>query len=121
MALSNRVEMLRQLSLDTPATLSAERAELITKFYESDNGVHSTAVRRALSFRYLMEQKELYIGDGELIVGERGPAPKATPTFPEICCHTVEDLDVLDSREKVSYAVSDEVRAKFRNYVTPFW
>ena len=121
MALSNRVKMLRQLSLDTPATLSAERAELMTEFYESDNGVHSTAVRRALSFRYLMEQKELYIGDGELIVGERGPAPKATPTFPEICCHTVEDLDVLDSREKVSYAVSDEVRAKFRDYVTPFW
>ena len=121
MALSNRVKMLRQLSLDTPATLSAERAELMTEFYESDNGVHSTAVRRALSFRYLMEKKELYIGDGELIVGERGPAPKATPTFPEICCHTVEDLDVLDSREKVSYAVSDEVRTKFRDYVTPFW
>ena len=121
MALSNRVKMLRQLSLDTPTTLSAERAELMTEFYESDNGVHSTAVRRALSFRYLMEKKELYIGDGELIVGERGPAPKATPTFPEICCHTVEDLDVLDSREKVSYAVSDEVRAKFRDYITPFW
>jgi pyruvate formate-lyase/glycerol dehydratase family glycyl radical enzyme len=121
MAISDRVLKLRQLSLDTPATLSAERAELMTDFYASDNGARSTAVRRALAFRHLMEKKELYLGDGELIVGERGPAPKATPTFPEICCHTVEDLDVLDSREKVSFAVSDEVRAKFQNRITPFW
>lgn len=121
MALSERVQRLRQLSLDTPATISAERAELMTEFYESDNGTFSPAVRRAMAFKYLMEKKELYIGDGELIVGERCPTPKATPTFPEICCHTVEDLDVLDSREKVAFAVSDEVRAKFSDRITPFW
>ncbi|MFC1640338.1 trans-4-hydroxy-L-proline dehydratase [Gemmatimonadota bacterium] len=121
MTTSERVSKLRQLSLDTPATLSAERAELMTEFYASNNEVHSPAVHRALAFRYLMEKKELYIGDGELIVGERGPTPKATPTFPEICCHTVEDLDVLNSREKVSFGVSDEVRSKFRDRITPFW
>ena len=121
MTMSDRVRRLRQLSLDTPATLSAERAELITEFYVSDKGVHSPAVRRALAFRHLMENKALYLGDGELIVGERGPAPKATPTFPEICCHTVEDLDVLNSREKVSYEVSDQVRERFRERISPFW
>jgi len=121
MAMSERVERLRQASINTPATLSAERAELMTEFYSSDNGTHSPPVRRALAFRHLMEKKQLYIGDGELIVGERGPAPKETPTFPEICCHSLEDLDILDSREKVSFAVSEEVRTAFRDRIIPFW
>ena len=68
-----------------------------------------------------MERKEIFIGDGELIVGERGPAPKATPTFPEICCHSLEDLEILDSREKISFSVTDDVRSVFREQVIPFW
>jgi formate C-acetyltransferase len=121
MSMSERVRRLRDLSLETPATLSAERAELMTDFYAAYNGAHSPAVRRALAFRHLLENKGLYLGDGELIVGERGPAPKATPTFPEICCHSLDDLDVLDSREKVSFGVSDDVRDAFRDKIIPFW
>ena len=52
-------------------------------------------MRRALSFQYLMEHKAICINEGELIVGEKGPAPKATPTYPEITCHSVEDLEIL--------------------------
>ena len=50
-----------------------------------------------------MEHKEIHIRKDELIVGERGPAPKAAPTFPELCCHSLEDFEVLDSREKIAY------------------
>ena len=121
MTMSDRVRHLRESSLNAQATLSAERALLMTEFYEKDNGSTSPAVRRALAFRYLMEKKKIFIGDGELVVGERGPAPKATPTYPEICCHTIEDLDILDSREKVSFAVDDEVKDLYRNRFIPFW
>lgn len=76
---------------------------------------------RAKAFAYLMEHKTICIGEGELIVGERGPAPKQTPTFPELCCHTMQDLDILDQREKVWFRVSDEVRAAYRDVVIPFW
>ena len=121
MSLSNRVRRLRAQSLEAPATLSAERAQLMTEFYQPEIGTVSTPVRRALAFQYLMEKKEIFIGDGELIVGERGPAPKATPTFPEICCHSLEDLDLLDSREKISFRVTDDVRNVFREQIIPFW
>jgi len=121
MPLSNRVRRLRAQSLEAPATLSAERAQLITEFYQQEIGTVSAPVRRALAFQYLMERKEIFIGDGELIVGERGPAPKATPTFPEICCHSLEDLEILDSREKISFSVTDDVRSVFREQVIPFW
>jgi formate C-acetyltransferase len=78
-------------------------------------------MRRALSFKYLMERKTIYIGDGELIVGERGPAPKGTPTYPELCCHSLDDLDILHTRERIAYRVCDEARRAYRDRIIPFW
>jgi formate C-acetyltransferase len=121
MATNERVKRLRQQSLDAPPTLSAERAALMTEFYQTHAGLVSVPVRRALSFQYLMEHKTITIGEGELIVGEKGPAPKATPTYPELCCHTLKDLDILDSREKISFAVSPEARKLYAETIIPFW
>ena len=121
MAMSERVARLRQQSLDAVPTLSTERAELLTEFYQQDAGPTSAPVRRALAFQYLMEHKAICINDGELIVGEKGPAPKATPTYPELCCHSLEDLDVLNSREKIPFAVSPQARQVYEETIIPFW
>jgi len=121
MAMSERVARLRQQSLDAAPTISTERAELLTRFYKQHTGLVSAPVYRALAFRYLMEHKTLHIGEGELIVGEKGPVPKATPTYPELCCHSLADLDILDSREKISFAVSPEARRMYEIEIIPFW
>jgi formate C-acetyltransferase len=118
--MNERVARLRRRSVNTEARISTERAELITEFYKQTREF-STAVRRALAFNYLMENKTICINDDELIVGERGPAPKATPTYPELCCHSLQDLDILDSREKVSFRVSNDARKVYRENVIPFW
>jgi trans-4-hydroxy-L-proline dehydratase len=87
-----RIQKLRQESLDTRESLSPERALLVTRFYESGIAQkEAVPVQRALCFRHIMKNKSLWIGDGELIVGERGPAPKATPTYPEICLHRANE------------------------------
>ena len=101
MPISERAARLRQQSLDAVSSLSSERAELLTRFCQENQKVISAPVRRALAFQYLMEHKTICINEGELIVGEKGPAPKAAPTYPELCCHTPEDLDILNGREKV--------------------
>ncbi|GAB6152088.1 glycyl radical protein [Desulfosporosinus burensis] len=118
--MNERVTMLRQRSLETEANISAERAELITEFYRSA-GNTSVPVQRALAFKYLLEHKEICLNEGELIVGERGPAPKATYTYPELCCHSLEDLDILDSRPKISFKVSPEVRQSYAEQIIPYW
>ena len=102
MSISERVARLRKQSIEAVPAISTERAELMTEFYQQDLGLISAPMRRALAFRHLMENKAVCINDGELIVGEKGPAPKATPTFPELCCHSLKDLDILNSREKIS-------------------
>ena len=121
MAMTERVTRLRQESLDAVPTISTERAELMTAFYQQSQGLMSEPVRRARSFQYLLEHKSIHIGEGELIVGEKGPTPKATPTYPELCCHSLQDLDILDSREKIPFAVSDEARQVYRDVIIPFW
>jgi len=122
MKLSERVKKLREHSLNAVEKLSAERAVLITQFYKSDESRELSApVRRARAFEYILRNKTLYIGEGELIVGERGPAPKETPTYPEICIHSLKDLDILNKREKVSFKVDKEVRDIYEKEIIPFW
>jgi pyruvate formate-lyase/glycerol dehydratase family glycyl radical enzyme len=116
-----RTESLRRRSLDTPPSISAERALLLTRFYRDNDGRWSVPVMRARSFLDLCEKKTIHLGEGELIVGERGPAPKAVPTFPELTCHSVEDLQILDSRPKTSYAVAPEVIEAYDREVIPYW
>ena len=88
---------LRRESLDAIPSISTERAELMTEFFQQDLGPVSAPMRRALAFQHFIENRTICINDGELIVGEKGEGPKATPTFPELCCHSLADLDILDT------------------------
>jgi len=122
MILSERVKKLREQSLNAVEKITAERAVLITRYYKSDEAREISApVRRARAFEYLLKNKKICINNGELIVGERGPAPKATPTYPEISLHSLQDLEILDSREKVSFRVDDEVKRIYEEVIIPYW
>jgi len=116
-----RTDALRRESLAARPTITAERAVLMTAFCREHEGRHSVPVLRALAFRHLCEHQTIYLGEHELIVGERGPAPKVVPTFPELTCHSLEDLQILNDRPKTSYAVPDEVLAAYRETVIPYW
>ena len=119
--MTERVQRLREKSVAAAATISAERARLITEFYRENDGKHTPSVMRALAFKYLCETKSIFIDADETIVGERGPAPKATPTYPEITCHSLEDLRTLDSRERTSYTVAPDVIEIYEGEIIPFW
>ena len=61
-----------------------------------------------MTLLYYFQNKTLYIGEGELIVGEKGSAPQSAPTFPELCCHTLEDMHVMNDREIISFSVTED-------------
>jgi len=122
MKISKRVEKLREQSLNAVEKISAERAFLVTQFYKSDEARELSApVKRAKAFEYILKHKKICINEGELIVGERGPAPKETSTYPEISLHSLEDLEILNSREKVFFRVDDEVKKIYEREIIPFW
>ena len=120
--MTERIRKLREQSLNAVNRISSERAELLTEYYSS--GVtkeESVPVQRARALEYILKNKVLCINDGELIVGERGPAPKATPTYPEICLHSIQDLEILHSRPKVSFKVDEKTMKVYRDIIIPFW
>ena len=119
--MNDRIRRLRQQNMDTPTTLSIERALIETEFYKQNYGTMPTPVLRARNFYEICKKKTIYIGEDELIVGERGPKPKAVPTFPELTCHSVEDLHTLDTRELQSYHISQEDIDTYEREVIPYW
>jgi pyruvate formate-lyase/glycerol dehydratase family glycyl radical enzyme len=119
--MTERVERLRGATVEAKPSISAERALLLTAFYREHAGKHPTPLLRALAFKHLCEHKSIHLGPDELIVGERGPMPKATPTYPELTCHSLEDLEILNDREKTSYSVSPETTAAYERDIIPYW
>ncbi|MEA1885406.1 MAG: trans-4-hydroxy-L-proline dehydratase [Thermotogota bacterium] len=116
-----RIKKLREKSYNAKPHISSERASLVTAFYRENQGKYSTPVLRALNFKNLCEKQTIYIGEDELIVGERGPYPKYVPTFPELTCHSLEDLEVLDQRPMTSYKVSEHDMTIYEEEIIPFW
>jgi trans-4-hydroxy-L-proline dehydratase len=116
-----RIQRLRKRTVDTEPTISIERALHQTSFYRENYGKYSIPVLRAMTFLDHCQKKTLYLGADELIVGERGPTPKAVPTFPELTCHSVEDLQILNTREMQRYITTDEDIETYQREVIPYW
>ncbi|MCE1188713.1 MAG: glycyl radical protein [Ignavibacteria bacterium] len=119
--MTERITRLRTESLNAINSISDERALLLTEFYQATETACSIPVTRAMAFQYILEHKSICINPGELIVGERGPAIKAVPTYPEVCLHSLEDLRILNSREKVPYHVPESVMHSYELTVIPYW
>ena len=119
--MNERTARLRQESLSAVPCISVERANLLTDFYQANEGKFSVPVMRARSFYYLCEHKTIFLGKDELIVGERGPRPKAAPTYPELTCHSLQDLRILNSRPKTNYLVDEECIKLYAEKIIPYW
>jgi len=119
--MNERTARLRQESLSAVPCISVERANLLTDFYQANEGKFSVPVMRARLFYYLCEHKTIFLGKDELIVGERGPRPKAAPTYPELTCHSLQDLRILNSRPKTNYLVDEQCIKLYAEKIIPYW
>ena len=119
--MNERIKRLHQQSMETEPTLTIERALIETEFYKENYGKMPNCILRARNFYEICKKKTIYIGQDELIVGERGPVPKAVPTFPELTCHTVEDLHTLNTRDLQPYRISQEDIDRYEREVIPYW
>lgn len=118
---TERTKKLRMTSVSTQPRISLERALLETKFYKKHYGTVETPVLRAMNFKYYMENRKLYIGDGELIVGEKSEGPQVVPTFPELCAHTVEDMAIMNDRKYINFKVTEEDKIIQAEEILPYW
>ena len=119
--MNERVKNLREESVSIDPALYMERADLFTDAYMKYEGTVSIPELRALAFKHFMENKTINIGEGELIVGEKGDGPQKAPTFPDICCHTIEDMEIMNERELIGFKVSEEDFKLQEEKIIPYW
>ena len=119
--MNERIQKLRELSVTTPVHIDLDRARIETDFYRKNDGKYSIPVMRAMVLKEYFSKKTLYLGDGELIVGEKGKDPQASPTFPELCCHSKEDMVVMSERDLVSFHTTEEDREIQEKEIIPYW
>ena len=119
--MNDRIKRLRHQSETTQPYVDMERALIETETYKRYEGAVSTPELRGLVLRDYFSKKTIRIEPGELIVGEKGRGPQAAPTFPELCCHTLEDMHNMNDRETVNFKVTeDDLRAQ-AEIVIPYW
>ncbi len=119
--MTERVKRLREMTTTTPVHIDLERAKIETDFYRENEGKYSVPVMRAMVLKEYFSKKTLYLGDDELIVGEKGKDPQASPTFPELCCHSVEDMHVMNDRDICAYKVTPEDIELQEKEIIPYW
>lgn len=119
--MNQRIQALRKQSVTTQPHIDMERAKSETETYKKYEGQLSVPELRAQVLYDYFSTKTLYIGEGELIVGEKGDGPQASPTFPELCCHTVQDMQVMNDRELINFTVRPEDMEYQSTCVIPYW
>ena len=118
---TDRIKRLRRISHSTQPHLDLERAAIETEVYKKYEGAVSIPVLRALVLKEYFSRKTLYLGDDELLVGEKGKDPQCSATFPELCCHTLEDMKVMNDRKLVNFAVSEADLKLQEEEIIPYW
>ncbi|WP_343348571.1 trans-4-hydroxy-L-proline dehydratase [Terrisporobacter petrolearius] len=119
--MNERIKKLRKQSVEATPHIYMERADLMTDAYMEHEGSVSIPEMRALAFKHFMENKTLCINEGELIVGEKGDSPQSSPSFPELCCHTLEDMEVMNDRDLIFFKVTEEDMKLQEEKIIPFW
>ena len=118
---TERIKRLRRISHSTQPHLDLERAKIETEVYKKYEGSVSIPVLRAMVLKEYFTRKTLYLGDDELLVGEKGKDPQCSPTFPELCCHSLEDMRVMNERKLVNFTVTEEDFKLQEEEIIPYW
>jgi formate C-acetyltransferase len=120
MALTKRVEKLREELLSYPKAICTERARLITESYKATEGSHPYIVR-AKALQHILENMTIYIRDGELIVGNQTSEPHRAFACAETGANWVlEQLDHFNTREMRRFLITDEQKKELRELL-PYW
>jgi len=77
-----RTKKLRDDLLETTPSICSDRARLFTESMRTSEGL-PIVLRRANAFSHVLQGMNIYVREGELLVGNQARTPRAAPVFPE--------------------------------------
>ena len=121
MEMSLRIRALRDKMLSEPRYASIEQARIITNTYKANEG-KPRILQRALALKTALEQMEIRVEPGELIVGNRTAGVRAGVVFPESGSTWVDrEFETLPTRAQDRFEVREEDIREFREEIKPYW
>ena len=116
-----RIRNLRDRMLAEPRYASIEQARIVTRTYRANEG-KPRILQRALSLKAALEEMEIRIEPGELIVGNRTAGVRAGVVFPESGSTWVDrEFETLPTRPQDKFNVREEDIREFREEIKPYW
>ena len=96
--ISERIKRLSDKVRDIPVTLCLDRARLITEYY-SRPSMEPFMIRRANAYKYVLENKKIFIDDDSILAGHLASRMHAAPLYPDMTAWLRDDLEELDTRK----------------------
>lgn len=119
--MTDRIRRLRDEMLSEPRYASIEQARIITRTYKANEG-KPRILQRALALRAALEEMEIRVEPGELIVGNRTAGVRAGVVFPESGSTWVDrEFETLPDRAQDKFQVHEEDIREFREEIKPYW
>ena len=95
---SERINRLVDKARNTVPTVCLDRARLVTEFCRKPS-VEPLLLNRAQLFKYVLENKEIFIDDDWRLAGHTTSRLRAVNIFPEMSGWLRDEWDILDQRE----------------------
>lgn len=121
MAITERVEKIRQNYVNTKPHISYERAWSWTKSFQRTEGLPNI-IRVAQAFKDTCSELSVNIWEGELVVGTSGEYRKCAILTPEFGWLWINDeIDTFPERGQDPYEVTPEQAKFIRENIFPYW
>jgi formate C-acetyltransferase len=106
----DRIKSLKDDSLSVVQEVCVERARYLTETYKQTFS-EPVIIRRAKAFKNILEKMTIFIGPGDLIVGNQASKLRAAPIFPEYDIEwIISEIDDLSKRSVDRFEVRPEVK-----------
>ena len=119
--MNRRISVLKERMLSEPRFASIEQSKIITESYQKHED-EPRILQRAYSLKAALEQLEIRVEPGELIVGNRTAGVRYGVVFPESGSSWVDrEFETLPTRPQDKFQVREEDITYFREVIKPYW
>ena len=105
-----RIASLKDEVVNAVPYICIDRLRSITRIYR-ENEALPNEMKRALALQAILREMNIYISDGELIVGNQASSPRSAPLFPEYSQSWIAaEIDSFEKRPGDRFIVRKENR-----------
>ncbi|WP_321992573.1 glycyl radical protein [Marispirochaeta aestuarii] len=120
MGISKRGQSLKDQVVSFTPSISAERAEIVTRSYKK-YGHEDPLILRARALEDILDNKTLYILEKDLLAGNQAPRPRCAEVFPEFSTRWIlKELNDFEKRDSDIFTIDEDVKRRLRD-ILPWW